>query len=70
MDRTRKRERIALGAMVVMVVLSLFAAAYGHIAAGFVLFLAAATPLPMLAAIRARRSRDAVPAASRDPVER
>ena len=58
MNRMNRSERIALGAMVAAVVSSLVAAAQGYIVLGFLLFLAAAIPLPMLAAIPARRAPD------------
>lgn len=60
MDRTKRNERIGLGAMVFIAGLSVIAAAYGQVAMAVMLFLAAGTPLPMLARIRARHSRVAV----------
>ena len=57
MARMTRNERIGLTAMSSMAVVALLFAGYGHVGLGFLLFMAAATPLPMLAAIRARRSR-------------
>jgi hypothetical protein len=58
MDRRTRSERIGIGAMALMALASLFVVAHGYVAAGVLLFVAAATPLPVLAAIRARSSRD------------
>jgi hypothetical protein len=70
MARTNKHERIALGAMVIMVVASLLVVAQGYIGLGFLLFFAAATPLPVFASIRARRSREAPASEPRDGIQR
>ena len=66
MSRTNKTERFALALMVVAVVVSLLAAAQGYVGLGFLLFLSAATPLPLLASIRARRAREAHPGPRED----
>jgi hypothetical protein len=66
MDRTTRNERIGLWAMGLTAAVSLLVAAYGHVGVALVIFFSAAIPLPMLAAIRARRTRDADAAAQDD----
>jgi Flp pilus assembly protein TadB len=56
-DRTKRNERIGLGAMVCIAAAAVIAAVYGHVGMAVILFLVAGTPLPMLARTRARRSR-------------
>jgi hypothetical protein len=47
--------RIALGAMALTLAVAIVAAAQGYVAAGFLLFIAAATPFPAIVAMRAGR---------------
>ncbi|HSV19320.1 MAG TPA: hypothetical protein VLR71_12975 [Casimicrobiaceae bacterium] len=61
MSNTNKAERMALAAMAVMAAVSLLAVIQGYVALGFLLFAGAATPLPLLASIRARRTQQSDP---------
>jgi hypothetical protein len=61
MDPTKRNERIGLGAMACIAAAAVIAAVYGHVGMAVILFLAAGTPLPMLARMRARHSRVAAP---------
>ena len=52
MSLSNTKERIALPAMLASLSVALFAAAAGYQGAGFLLFIAAATPLPALVGTR------------------
>ena len=54
-ERTRMIERAALATVILMVAASMVVAVLGHRGLGFLLFLAAVTPLPPFVAVRAQR---------------
>ena len=59
MNHMNKEKRLALAAMISVAAVSLLVVVQGYIGLGFLLFAAAATPLPLLAWIRARWPLDA-----------